>query len=420
MSQSRREFIKHIVGASTVVSLSPTIPKFLQNVAEAAPADSRQADTVLVVVQLSGGNDGLNSIVPYEDDVYGRSRKTLRLTAAEVHKVDDQLGFHPQMSRSRELFQEGLFSVVQGVGYPKSNRDHQAAMRDWYTAQPGDTSCPTGWIGRAVDHINATTAADVPAAFVSPIPRPLVLAAEKSVIPRVATPEAWTFTSPTGDTQTDGQSNAIAARADSENQPLLSFVSKAAETAHATSAQIRSVLDQTSDGTSYPTFPFAQRLRAISQLVQANVGARIYFTELGGGGFGGFDNHANQRDNHAALLRQLSEGVAAFVTDTRKRGVLDRVVLMTFSEFGRTVSENGRRGTGHGAAAPVFLAGGRLKGGLAGEHPDLSDLDQDALKFHTDFRQVYATMLEDWLGFNSEAVLGQPFSKLDLFQPRRV
>ena len=151
------------------------------------------------------------------------------------------------------------------------------------------------------------------------------------------------------------------------------------------------------------------------ELIRAEVGIRIFFAELGGGGIGGFDNHANQRDNHASVLAQLSDSVADFADDLARHKCLQRVCLMTFSEFGRTLSENGRRGTGHGAAAPVFLVGGRLRAGLIGKHPSLTDLDQDAPKFHTDFRRLYATVLDDWLGLDSRAVLGAKFETLDLF-----
>ncbi len=137
--------------------------------------------------------------------------------------------------------------------------------------------------------------------------------------------------------------------------------------------------------------------------------------ELGGGGIGGFDNHANQLGNHCALLEQLAESVAAFVHDLKRDRLLDRVLVMTFSEFGRTLKENGRRGTGHGAAAPVFMAGGRVKGGLIGPHPSLTDLENGSPRFHTDFRQVYATVLDRWLGYDSQAILGTDFGSLDVF-----
>jgi uncharacterized protein (DUF1501 family) len=196
---------------------------------------------------------------------------------------------------------------------------------------------------------------------------------------------------------------------------LIDFARRGTLVAHARSRQVEAVLKGASQTSEYPPFPLSKQFKTTAELIRADLGIRIFFTELGGGGIGGFDNHANQRDNHAALLRQLSESVTAFVDDLKRGGLLDRVLLMTFSEFGRTLTENGRRGTDHGAAAPVFLAGGRLKGGLVGEHPSLSDLEGDAQKFHTDFRSLYATALRRWLAFDSEAVVGQEFPMLDLF-----
>jgi uncharacterized protein (DUF1501 family) len=159
----------------------------------------------------------------------------------------------------------------------------------------------------------------------------------------------------------------------------------------------------------------AGHLTIVSDLIRADVGIRIFFVELGGGGIGGFDNHAGQKDNHAALLEQLSESMAAFADDLARRNLLDRVALVTFSEFGRTLTENGRRGTGHGAAQPMFLLGGKVRVGLIGKHPSLDDLDQDAQKPHTDFRRVFATLLERWLGYPGEPVLGAKYRTMDLF-----
>jgi uncharacterized protein (DUF1501 family) len=195
---------------------------------------------------------------------------------------------------------------------------------------------------------------------------------------------------------------------------MLEHVRTGMLTAWSQSERLREAANARETGT-YPSFPLAARLRNIARLIRAETGYRIFFTELGGDGFGGFDNHAGQRENHAALLRQFSSAVAAFMDDLKRDRLSERVVLMTVSEFGRTVSENGRRGTGHGAAAPVFLAGGRLRGGLIGDHPKLDDLDQDALRFQVDFRSVYAAMLDRWLGCDSAAVLGESFPIAEVF-----
>jgi uncharacterized protein (DUF1501 family) len=405
MAQSRREFLKSTVGASALLSLSGAAPALLTRAARAAAADGGR-DTVLVVVQLSGGNDGLNTVVPYGDDAYGRSRRTLRLKAKDVHKIDGYSGFHPKMPGFARLLKQGRLGIVRGVGYPNSHRGHDEALRHWHTARPTEPQCPTGWVGRAIDGACAGGEAGIPAVFVGPISRPFALTARKAVVPSIRTAGDLTLREPGASAEAPGGRGAGA---------LADHVRRAARDARTMSRRIRAVLDGAPGTHRYPSVGLAKHLKTVAELVRADVGIRIFFVELGGGGIGGFDNHAGQRDNHAALLGQLSASVAAFTDDLAGHKCLDRVALMTFSEFGRTLSENGRRGTGHGAAAPMFLVGGRVRAGLIGKHPSLADLDKDALRFHTDFRSLYATVLEGWLGLDSKAVLGAKYKQLDLF-----
>jgi uncharacterized protein (DUF1501 family) len=250
------------------------------------------------------------------------------------------------------------------------------------------------------------------AVFVGPISRPFGLNAESTIVPSISSVDDLTLHLMPGASTDSSAKRRVTVASDN---PLLQFTRQSTVDARAVSRCLEAATTKASS-TEYPSYGLARELRTVAQLVHADVGIRIFFTELGGGGIGGFDNHANQRGNHCALLGQLAESVAAFVDDLERAGLLDRILLMTFSEFGRTVKENGRRGTGHGAAAPIFLAGGRLKGGLVGPCPSLTDLDNGALKFHTDFRQVYATVLEQWLGFDSPAVLGRHFEPIDILQ----
>jgi uncharacterized protein (DUF1501 family) len=420
MHSTRRDFLKTSLGSATLLALGPTVPAFLGRAARAADARRGAGDTVLVVLQLSGGNDGLNTVVPYADDAYGRGRRTLRLSAAEVHKIDGQLGFHPAMKGFSRLLKQGRLSVVQGVAYPNPNRDHPTAMHDWHTGRPGVTHCQTGWLGRAIDAVVGDGTSAVPGVFVGEIPRPFGLNARQAVVPSVRSLDPWRpDDAPEAERRNDARRRAAAMaevpRPTAEN-PLLDFVSRSALDAYASAAKIEAVARATAGAADYPRFQLARELQIVAQLVRAGVGIRMFYTELGGGGIGGFDNHANQRDNHAALLREISESVTAFVDDLARDKTLDRVLLVTFSEFGRTVVENGRRGTDHGVAQPIFLAGGRLKGGLVGEHPSLTDLDDNAQKAHTDFRRIYATLLGNWLGFDDRALLCGAFQPLDLLQ----
>jgi len=425
MSHTRRDFLKTTLGASALWSLGPAVPALLSRSALAAPEQDLR-DTALVLVQLSGGNDGLNTVVPYDDPTYAKSRPTLRMPAGEVHKIDAGLGFHPRMEAFMRLYKEGHLGIVQGVGYPKSSRDHNGAMRDWHTARPEEPNCQTGWLGRAVDHLSEQSAGSVPGVFVGPIAQPFGMNAEKAMVPSVQSIQQYRLQAMPGPGDAEAPWRRLAGtdrrlvpaelpRSAGDN-PLMEHLQQSAAAAYAAGKKIEAVAraQAFTAGDAYPDSLLAGQLRTVAQLIRADVGIRIYFTELGGGGIGGFDNHANQRGNHGAVLHQLSESVAAFMDDLERNKLLDRVLLMTFSEFGRTVAENGRRGTDHGAAAPLFLAGGKVKAGLVGEHPSLTDLEGDAQKPHTDFRRVYATVLDRWLGFDSRIVLGEKHEPLDV------
>lgn len=405
MFRTRRDFLKTTLAAPALVSLTGAAPAFLLRAASAGAARPDDRDTVLVVVQLSGGNDGLNTLVPYGDDEYARNRPTLRFGAKDVHKINSYLGFHPRMQAFWRLYKDGRLSILHGVGYPNSNRDHDAAMRHWHTAEPENPQCQTGWLGRVADNARNSNQADTPAVFVGPIARPFALNAERVIVPSIRSPDDLIIDSTAGGFRHDGV-------AETGNE-LLRLVQEHTSKARANSQRIEAAT-KAAGGAEYPGFHLAGTLRTVAQLIRADVGIRIFFAELGGGGIGGFDNHANQLGNHCALLQQLSDSLAAFVDDLAKDKMLDRVLVMTISEFGRTVAENGRRGTGHGAAAPIFLAGGKLKAGLIGSHPSLTDLDSGAVRFHTDFRRVYATVLDKWLGFDSRPVLGGEYEPLDI------
>lgn len=421
MASSRRDFLKVSLGAAGLVSFGPTVPSLLSRSAAGATGRSDARDTVLVVVQLSGGNDGLNTVIPFNDPTYVKSRPTLRMLPEEVHKIDSELGFHPRMEAFLRLYKDGLVSIVQGVGYPKNDRDHNGAMRDWHTARPGEAACQTGWLGRTIDALFRPDEGNVPGVFVGPIAQPFGLNAEKSIVPTVRSLHEWRLQAMSGPATAVHRARLVEAAGlerPGDPSPLLKSVRQATLAAYAGSDQIEAVVRAggSPQAAGYPDSLLARDLHTVAQLIRADVGIRVYFTELGGGGIGGLDNHANQRGNHGAVLHQLSESVAAFTGDLVRDKLADRVLLMTFSEFGRTVAENGRRGTDHGAAAPMFLAGGKVRGGLIGEHPSLTDQDQGALKFHTDFRRVYATVLDRWLGPDSQSLLGEKYEPLDVLR----
>ncbi len=415
MSTTRRTFLKTSLGAAALASLG----RCPRGLAATDPTGQDPADTVLVVVELAGGNDGLNTVVPFENDIYARSRTSLRLSKKDVLPINDELGFHPALAGLRRLFDEGHLSVVQGVGYPNPEGGHDEAVLDWHSGLPHQTNRQTGWIGRALDAMDPHGGTAASAVVVGQASRPFCVAARRAIVPLVRTPQDLTL-------QPAGSADAAAghrrrlveaagtAGGESGN-PLLDHVRKSRRAACASAARIEEVLHDKQASGDYPRLHLADQLRTVSQLIRADIGIRVFRTGFGGG-IGGFDNHANQRDNHASLLRHLSESVAAFIDDLARQNLLDRVVLMTFSEFGRTVAENGRKGTDHASAAPVFLAGGRLKGDIIGDHPSLTELENGGPTHHTDFRRLYATVLEAWLGFDARAAVGEGFEPLEVFE----
>jgi len=406
MSHTRRDFLRDSLRAAGLLSLAGSAPRFLVNTAMAAATQRRASDAVLVVVELSGGNDGLNTVIPYADDVYHRSRPTLRQVASRALKIDDHIAFHPRMGGFWRLHKEGLLTVVQGVGCPDSDKNHPGAKRAWHTAHVKPPGPQTGWVGRAADLLVDPDAANTPAAFVGAIVPLQATNAERAVVPALRSAVEMACRGP--------GTARLAPRAGED--PLLAWVRRATAEAVGNSRRIEKAIAATR-AADYPQFTLAQELRIVAQLIRAEVGVRIFYTELGGGNIGGFDNHAGQLGNHCALLQQLSDSIAAFARDLQRERLLDRVVLMTVSEFGRTLRENGRRGTNHGVAAPLFLVGGKLKGGVVGAHPSLTDVEPDtSLRLHTDFRSVYATVLDRWLGVDSEAVLGGRYAPLEVLR----
>ena len=416
MHISRRAFIKDTVSATGLVAFGSGIPAFLARSSAAMEAGQRSAGTVLVVIQLSGGNDGLNTVVPYQDDAYHRGRPTLRITPDQVLKLDSGLGLHPAMPAFAKLYHEGRLCIIQGVGYPKSSRDHEAAMEDWHTGVLRDQVPPgarTGWLGRAIDAACDPAKTDLRGVFVGDIKAPFSLRTERVVVPNIKSLEEWL---PTGPAWSEASLLRDSIPTSATGTPsLLASVRAVAADARLVRRRLvaTNLAPHTERSAAYPPFPLAQNLATVARLIRADLGIRIYFAEMGGGGIGGFDTHANQAANHGALLRELAESISAFVDDLNHDRLLDSVLVMSFSEFGRTLAENGRRGTDHGAAAPMFMIGGKVKGGLWGAHPSLTDLEADSLKFHTDFRRVYATVLERWLNLKSEKVLAPGFAPLD-------
>jgi uncharacterized protein (DUF1501 family) len=403
--QTRRKFLRTTLGSSALLSMGLTAPQFLARAARAA--EGATGEKVLVVVQLSGGNDGLNTVIPFADEAYEKNRIVLRIPKDQVLKIDSQLGFHPSLTGFHKLIEAGQLAVVQGIGYPNPDRSHFRSMDIWHTAKPEVEDKSDGWLGRCLDCTQRAAGADVPALHLGPSPSPLALASLKTPVPSIESLESFRLRGDGGALPLPSLSKlAEAARPDAPE--LLEFMRHSTLSAYASSEQVQEVLKHEREATGYPAFGLAQKLKQIAQLIDAGLKTRIYYVSLDG-----FDTHANQLAGHAALLNELSAGVSAFVDDLGRRGQLDRVLVLCFSEFGRRVRENASQGTDHGTAAPVFLAGGQVQPGMIGVQPSLTDLDREGdLKFHTDFRRLYATLLAQWLGCPIEPVLGKSYEPL--------
>jgi uncharacterized protein (DUF1501 family) len=415
---SRRSFLRQSAAASTLISAGTlTVPGFLAQSARAADSQS-STDRVLVVIQLLGGNDGLNTVVPHKHDGYLRARRALRLPSGQIHKLTDEIGLHPGMGQAAKLVEQGRLSILQGVGYPNPDRSHFRSMEIWETARPDTIDLDTGWLGRVLDAHPAPAGADLPALNVGNR-RSLALEAESIESPALESLDQYRLrlTGSPADRQSRRDKLAALATAHSRtssSDPLLGFVRRTTLAALDSSLRLEQVAEAAkSDSGAYPRTGLGRRLELVAHLIKAGFGTRIYYTSLDG-----FDTHANQLAAHAGLLTEWSDAVAAFHADLEKSSQADRAAVLTFSEFGRRVTENASAGTDHGAAAPVFVSGPVAHPGLVGDHPSLDTLDDGDLTFHTDFRRVYATLLESWLHLPAAPILGAGFEPLGLFTPR--
>jgi uncharacterized protein (DUF1501 family) len=418
MTTHRRDFLRSSLAASTLVSLGgATVPTFLSRSALAADSEKARNDRVLVVVQLLGGNDGLNTVVPFGLDGYSRGRRALRIPAGQVQKLSKDIGLHPAMGGMTKLVEDGRLAVVQGVGYPNPDRSHFRSMEIWESARLDPGALETGWLGRALDAAPRKPGDDPGALHLGARVLPLALKAERTEVPSVASLDQYRLQLAGSDADRRAAREALdqLARLDrtaGRDDPLLGFVRRTALTAFESSRRLEQVAGASKSGASkYPGHGLAKRLELAAQVIKSGFGTRIFYTALDG-----FDTHANQLGTHAALLTELSDSVGAFHKDLADSGQANRVALLIFSEFGRRVAENASAGTDHGAAAPVFVLGPVARAGLVGEHPSFETLDDGDLIHHTDFRRIYAALLESWLGSPAGPVVGPGFDPLPLFQ----
>jgi uncharacterized protein (DUF1501 family) len=398
---SRRQLLTHTLRGSSLVALSAIVPDFVTRTASAAAVGK---DNILVVLEMTGGNDGLNTVIPYADDLYHKARPTLRQTKDEVIRLDDHVGLNSGMRGFRTMWDHGQLAVLQGVGYPNPERSHFEAMDIWQSADPSG-KVTTGWLGRAAVETD-NHSGGVPIVHLGASRLPLAVSgAPGGGAVTLSNRNSFRLDFGGGKVRHQKARRALvevlaAPASTAADDDLVSFVQRRQVQTLTAAERLRELLEGPTAVTGQLD-SLGQKLQLIAGLIAKDFGTRIFYVSLDG-----FDTHSNQGNAHSNLLGELASSVAGFFETLKTTGNDARVRLMTFSEFGRRVQENGSRGTDHGAASCMFLAGASVKGGVIGKHPSLADLDAGDLKFHTDFRSVYATQLDDWLGCDSKVVLG--------------
>jgi uncharacterized protein (DUF1501 family) len=393
MRLTRRDFVRQ----ATLISLAPTVPAFLAQTARAASASPD--DRILVVIQLDGGNDGLNTVVPYADENYKRLRPKLAVEKSRVRRLNDAVGLNPAMRDAHDLFHDGRLAIEQGVGYPNPNKSHDVSRSIWESARFDETEHNGfGWIGRALDEGRAPQAGGPASVLIGPETLPVTLRGRKSIAASLSNLDDMVL-----------GANSKPAVAGAAEESLLAFVRRSQVDAVTTADRLEQAAKSRPDSPSVPFGELPKRLALISRLIQSDFGARVYYAVQTG-----YDTHVYQRDTHDRLLRELSDGLKYFLDDLKRAKLDDRVVVMTFSEFGRRADENASEGTDHGTAAPMILAGPKVKAGVHGKAPSLSKLRGVDLVSTVDFRQVYQSVLEQWLRLPAPPALGGHFPSLDL------
>ena len=412
MKFTRRQFVKGGVSAFTVGFAAP------QFLSELALAQQSASTRNLVVLYLSGGNDALSTLVPYRDPAYYSRRPTLAVPAANVIQIGtdsggNELGLHPRLTGLKSIFDAGRLAVVQRTGYLNSSRSHFQGFDIWGTANP-DNSQGTGWLGRYLDTLPSPI--DPLVAWNTTRETPRSLTARTVGVPAITNPATYSFSSPNSGAEAVLERTA-ATKISSHlpvDRPHLAFVNSTAQAALGTLDRVATVAAYRPSLT-YPTNGLGQALQAVAGAMNRQIGTKVFWVQTGG-----FDTHASQGANQGAyvnLMGTVNDGVLAFYQDLSNQGLLGSTLVIVFSEFGRRISENGSSGTDHGAAGVMMAFGGTVRGGIYGSAADLRQdaanptLENNAndVKYETDFRAVYARVIDSWLGSNSTAILGGDF-----------
>ncbi|MCE7934219.1 MAG: DUF1501 domain-containing protein [Chlorobi bacterium CHB2] len=409
----RRQFLVRALQAGTLIPLAST-GLFARPLARhffARP--SAASDRILVLINLNGGNDGLNTVVPYADPLYFKARPNIKLPTDQVLKLNNDLALHPSMGAVHDMFKAGTAAVVSNVGYPYQDRSHFRSTDIWNSASDAEKVLFTGWVGRYIENAHPEYPAQLPTA-----PFAIQVSSSTSLLLQgeagntgiaIDNPDRF-YNLAKGLGSSDSPVPATLAG------PELKYVREILEQSNTFSTAINQAMLGSTTNAQYDTDNFSSQLKVVARLINGGLGTTVFVVTLGG-----FDTHSAQLAQQAALLGRLSRGIKSFFDDITASGNANRVTCITYSEFGRRVNENGSAGTDHGAAAPLFVFGNSVNGGeIYGGNPNLSDLDNRGdIQYTVDFRQVYAAVLEDWMGLTNadakNALLGD-FTKLPLFK----
>ncbi len=425
---TRRRFLRSSVLGG---ALSWTVPAFLERtffaldaLAASSPIQTLTGKDgpILVILQLAGGNDGLNTLVPYENDAYFRARPTLAIAKSKVLPLSGGFGLHPELVGLKSLHDDGHLAVLQGVGYPNPNRSHFRSTEIWQTASDSENIERHGWLGRYFDSCCEGSDPAVGISIGSP-QAPQAFDAEKRRGISFANPSQFRFdvrksSDPDAaeeffrsinemNHEMQGESIGMLDGPTNADGETLNFLQRTALDATISSEKVLETIAKTKPKVAYPSGKLADSLNLVARLIAGGMPTRVYYVSQGG-----YDTHSNQEGTHARLMEELGAALSAFTADLKEQGNFDRVLTMTFSEFGRRVSENASRGTDHGAAAPMFILGGKIQPGFHGQAPSLETLYKGDLIHTVDFRNIYATILEKWLKVPVEPVLKSQFPTL--------
>ncbi|HEY0244613.1 MAG TPA: DUF1501 domain-containing protein [Mucilaginibacter sp.] len=396
----RRDFLKK----TALVSSAFMIPTFLKPLESMAMSDISGYKN-LVIIQLSGGNDGLNTIIPYGNDIYYQKRKTIAINKPDIITLNDMQGLNPNLSALKEIYDQGWMSIINSVGYPNPDRSHFRSMDIWQTGSDANQFLTTGWIGRYLDsncqtYKNPYTAIEVDdtlsLAMKGANMKGIAVQDPNKLFQTTREPFFKDLVHDHGDANLNEDNLGYLYKTMIETYSSADYIQKTAKTYNVTA--------------QYPATGLGNQLKTVSKFINSGLQTRVYYVSLSG-----FDTHVGQQNQQGRQLKIYADAITAFVKDLKATNKLDDTLVMTFSEFGRRVEQNASNGTDHGTANNLFVFGGKLKKpGIFNDAPDLSTLDNGDLKYQVDFRDVYATLLDKWLNVNNSQILSKNFAGLDL------